>query len=544
MEEAAGVSKYKNRKREALQKMDQAQQNLVRLNDILTEVSRQLNSLKRQAAKARRYEQIKQRVRSLELSLSFNEYEAFRNTGAELRNRSERFDEERERYQTQWIASKTQLEAVRLLFQEQEDAIRDQDKYLYELKHRIQEAENEIERRTQRIQDLKRREDDARNDIAIHQSRRFKMEDESQQLQRSLERIVSERQSQKTLLETVEATLGKHGGEVARVEEQLEREKRTLVALAGNESDLRNRKLRFEDLRNELERRKETLERESEDLIMESETAETSLARTLDEVSELEEERDRLEAELEEEKTILTSLKQQVTEAEAVSREKERELDAVRNRLHTLKELWDRLEYFDAGVKSLMKEAQEHPEKIQGLAGMVAEVIHTGREYETALEAALGPKLQAVLVENRDQAIDNILNMRNKFKGRVGLVPLHLNRKTPSTPTGPPSDRPSPPLLHQHVRVSETSLNGLAKRLLDDVCVVPDLEEAVALHEDTGLPVVTLLGEMVSRDGVLSAGNGKNGNSGILGKKREIEDLERRETELQENIPAAQTRGR
>ena len=534
VEEAAGVSKYKNRKREALQKMDQAQQNLVRLNDILTEVSRQLNSLKRQAAKARRYESIKQRVRSLELSLSFNEYRDFRNTGSELRNRSERLEEERERYQTRWIASKTQLEAVRMLFQEQEDAIRDQDKHLYELKHRIQEAENEIERRRQRIQDLKRREDDARNDIAVHQSRRFKMEDESRQLQRSLEQIVSEQQTQKALLEKVEATLGKHGGEVAGVEERLQREKRTLVALAGKESDLRNKKLRFEDLRNELERRKETLARETEDLILESETAENALSRTLDEVSELEEERTRLETELVEEKTILTSLKHQMTEAEAVSREKERELDAARNRLHTLKELWDRLEYFDAGVKSLMKEAQKHPEKIQGLAGFVAEVIQTGREYETALEAALGPKLQAVLVENRDQAVDNIRNMRDKFQGRVALVPLQSNKEAPAAPTVPPADGPPLPLLHQHVQVSETSLNGLAKRLLGDVCVVPDLKDAVALYEDTGLPVVTLAGEMMSRDGVLSAGNGKNGHSGILGKKREIEDLERREAELQQ----------
>jgi len=534
LEEAAGVSKYKNRKREALQKMDQAQQNLVRLNDILTEVSRQLNSLKRQAAKARRYEIIKQRVRTLELSLAFNDFGVLRNTGADLRSRSDQLDKERERYQIQWIATKTQLEAVRLQFQEQEDAIRDQDKHLYDLKHRIQEAENEIERRRQRIQDLKCREDDSRNDIAIHQARRFKMEDESLQIQRTLARMVSEQQSQTALLKTVEANLGKHAGEVARVEERLEREKRALVALTGKESDLRNRKQRFEDLRSELERRKEALDRETEDLTVESETVENALSRTLDEVSDLEEERSNLETNLAEEKAILTSLKHQMTEAEALSREKERELDAVRNRLHTLKELWDRFEYFDAGVKSLMKEAHEHPEKIRGIAGLVADFIHTSREHETALEAALGHKLQAVLVENSEQAVDNILNMKDKFQGRVALVPLRAHGKAPSVPTETPSDITPPPLLHPHVQVSEISLSGLPKRLLEDVCVVPDLKQAVSLHEHTGLPVVTLTGEMVSHDGVLSAGSGKNGHSGILGKKREIEDLDRRKGELKQ----------
>ncbi|MBI4772782.1 MAG: chromosome segregation protein SMC [Deltaproteobacteria bacterium] len=534
VEEAAGVSKYKNRKREALQKMEQAQQNLVRLNDILTEVSRQLDSLKRQAAKARRYEIIKQRIRGLELSLAFNDFAILRSTGTELRGRSDRLEKERERYQTQWVATKAQLEAVKLLFQEQEDAIRDQDKQLYELKHRIQEAENEIERRRQRIEDLKRREDDARNDIAIHQSRRFKMEDESLQLQRSLEKIVSEQQSQTALLGTVEANLGKRAGEVARVEERLDREKRALLALTGKESDLRNRKQRLEDLRGELERRKEALDRETEDLTLESETVESALSRTLDEVSNLEEERSDLEANLEEEKALLTSLKHQMAEADARSRERERELDAVRNRLHTLKELWDRLEYFDAGVKSLMKEAHEHPERIRGVVGLVADVIHTSREYETALEAALGPKLQAVLVENSDQAVDNILNMKDKFQGRVALVPLRTHRKASCGSTDPPPDITSPPLLHQHVRVSEISLNGLAKRLLDNVCLVPDLKQAVSLHEHSGLPVVTLTGEMVSHDGVLSAGKGKNGHSGILAKKREIEDLDHREGELKQ----------
>ncbi len=524
IEEAAGISKYKNRKKEALHKMEQAQQNLVRVSDIVNEVGRQLAALKRQAAKAKRYGELKERLRLLDLSRTFSDYRALDLTQRSLEERYESAAKEEDDRQTLQNTLQAKLDALKIEFDEREETIKERDKRLYALKYRIQELENESQRRKQRLAELKKREEEDRNDLATIKSHRFQLEDGIRKREAEFSELSENLELQCEEVRRLNKELEDKAGDAARFIEKLEDEKKELLRLAGRRSDLQNKIVRIEDLRKELERRRSIAEEDRETLTYEKEEIETELSRTLERLTDLEDERIRIEGELADERTRLSNLKQELAEKEKELQQGEREQHGLKSRLQTLKELWEKLEYFDTGTKAFVEHSRRPDTDLKGIAGLLADRIEVPMEYETALETALGPTLQAVLVESFDLGVENVLTARNRFKGSIRLLPVR-SREGMNECDADNKEGASLPLLHRMVRLPD-SFNGLSRRLLEDICVTPDLETAGDLHRRTGLPVVTLTGEMIGREGMIVAGNDKRGGSGILSKKREMEKIE------------------
>jgi len=535
IEEAAGISKYRNRKREALQKMEASQQNLIRIQDLMGEVGRQLNALKRQASKARRYREFQGQLRSIELQRAYllfhdietmhhalqKEYDTTRDGAMDLESRTS--------------ALKSRYDVVKLRFSEQEAAIRTQDRLLHDVKEQINRHRYDAERTAQRLSDLAKMEEDCHSELALHETRRFRLEDEIRERVRELEQLMKDHGEQKRILTELEDELCCKAGDVAKLSSSLETEKTGLLRLIAAESEFGNKIKRFEDLNRELERRKAGIGRELEQLSHEQDSVERSISEILADLEVQEEECARSEEERSLARQAVDSLNRLRDEMEKRTRKIERETHAAQSRLNAMKELWQKREYFDEGVRNLLEKIQEAGICTDDASLLLADVVRAAPEYEVAVEAALGPKLQALIVPDGSGVLRILRSLSHEIEGRIRL----LTREPRIRDTQPHTDKISHPWLHHHVQVPEP-YEELLKRLLEDICVVSDLSEACVFFQETGLPVVTLSGDQVERDGIWTVGSGREVHSKILSRKREIEELEHQTALLERELLGSQ----
>ncbi|HMK73711.1 MAG TPA: chromosome segregation protein SMC, partial [Myxococcaceae bacterium] len=219
------------------------------------------------------------------------------------------------------------------------------------------------------------------------------------------------------------------------------------------------------------------------------------------------------------------------------------ELADRRSRLHSLEEIQRHYEGFDRGVRAVMRHAAEAPAG-HGVRGLVADVLATSARFEKAVEAALGARLQHVLVEGRAEAFGLAEHLRQLAEGRSTFVPL-------TSLAGSGARRAAPFHLPGVVAAavdevsSEPAFRPVVEALLGDVLIVEDLASARAVSE-AGAPewtLVTLEGEVLGRDGSLTGGLLEGPAVGALQKKREIAELARAVVQLEERVQEAVTRG-
>ena len=534
IEEAAGIAKYKERKRLALMKMEATQQNLLRIQDIIAEVKRQTVSLERQVKRAEEYKAIRKEVKEIEIRFALQEYAEFSEKGEATKGYLRALRDRETKISAQTAQKEASIEGMRLRGMEEGERLRSLQQEVFELSRRIQKVENEIEFFRREAGNLQKQEnqyiEEVKESLRAWRGARIERK-RTEQIHRNLE---EERHENEEILKEWEILFTDFRATYQEVSEQLEAEKGSFIDTLTQLTSLKNRRSHLEERREDLHKRIRSNWEESEEVkakLGELERAHSEKMKerelNLSIQSAHQEEKGGLERETEGLKAVFSQKQKERLEREEILRQD-------RSRHLSLKELQENYEGFEKGVKSVLLGKKVEPEKWERMLGVVADILEPEPKYEGPLEAVLGQRLQYLIVEGEKEAMEAIAFLKRESLGRGSFVPVSVKGNGNHDcflQTGE-GGRPLP--LLQFVKAKE-GFAPVAEFLIGDVGVIDHLEGA--LHwmkekEEFGT-LVTLEGEVLERSGVVSGGSRDQGLS-ILERRREIKDLEKKISEREE----------
>ncbi|MEW6616094.1 MAG: chromosome segregation protein SMC [Thermodesulfobacteriota bacterium] len=526
IEEAAGVTKYKNRKKEALSKVESTKQNLIRLSDIIGEIKRQINSLKRQAKKAEKYNSIKEEIKKVELTLALGDYREILKDKREKEDLLEELRAKDAEISAKIQSGENQIEETKIRLLEKEKELIAIQERLHGVNSSIQKDENIIEYGGKELETLAKHHSRLGED-----AKKFKFQLEG--TEKEIQELENDEKGLQDVLVTEEFNLAEKESQFNRLKdhyktalERIESEKADLIDILTDITQVRNSITNLTDQQTDFLRRGEKSKKELKDTtekIKELEGRASELKKGLDELNRL---KGVLEKEKQKRLEEVDNLKLAVEEKGKTLNDLKEKLSRKTARLNSLEEFQKNLEGYQEGVRSIMLKNGDNNSKKNGIYGVVADIIETAPKYETALESILGEKLQYIIVKSQNEGVEAIEYLKEQAAGRSSFIPLKLRENKESSPAVYSAETDYTPLLSV-VKAREGFYN-IANYLLANVLVVEDFDRAMKLWENNGYTgtLVTLDGEVIDSCGVLTGGSKSAVSSGVLQKKREIRELE------------------
>ncbi len=530
IEEAAGITRYKQQRAETLAKLEATRQNLLRVRDVMDEVRRQLAALERQAKRAQQYKALVAERRTLELALLAAEHRALHEEEAGLAARQASEGAAAEALRTRQAALGAEQELARAETLAAEHRLSD-------CRQTLQKLELELERLLERAEQL-------RLQAAELAAETTRLNEEGEALEGRLATLAREREAKAALLATLR---GEHGvsqeavqAEEARLEEvrtRLRARREHLEVLRREQVQTAGRRTELSQLLGGLSERAEQLARRINRLRAEQDQAraeegrllearrglEARLAAVGERLGATEEVKGRLEA-------LAGDLEaQRVAAAEAVEHGR-LTLASRESSLAAIETLEASREGYGAGVKAVFAAARAEAPALSGIVGTVADLLEVPPEMERAVEAALGDRLAWVVVETFGDAKAALGYLGAHGAGQATFLPLELLNGRPKR--RPPAGDGILGPAHELVRSPH---RALVEDLLGSVLVVRDLSAAERLWRQNGTTAsyVTVAGELLAPPGTLGGGRAAAaGDSSLLARKRAIRDLRAEVTEL------------
>ena len=525
IEEAAGVTKYRARRRQTQLKLDATQQNLLRVNDIVTEVEKQLESLKRQASKARRRMVLAEEQLGLERVVYGRTFAKLQGDADELAERSKVEVQRAESIDATITTAEAELETGRQAVMEQEKALEIIRAEHSELTLKANKFETHSTYCRDQSRDAVARSHAALQEAEDLRARLTPLGEALRQQEADVLTFAEQRATSEATLQGIEALLEQAVTALRSVEADMDVARSTQLSALTRISALGSARSAAHE---RVERAQATLSKlktEFDEVSRERERVEAALIQTESRREDVEKAR----AELVE---TLASARKDRAEAEAEKGDLGRELDTLHRerdqlagRRASLEELVATHGAFDAGVRALLDDRST-----SGVVGVLADTIEVASEHEKAVEGLLGDALQALVVPNAETARAGVVRLAESGEGRASF--LILGRQPGAcAPLGTPDDARIIGRLSDLYKVGLP--DGEAIKLgLCDALVVRHLEDALSLSETIDAPIVTLGGEVVRGAWV----EGGRGGRGFLAPRREVKELKEREAAIDERL--------
>jgi chromosome segregation protein len=542
-EEAAGISRFKVRKVEALRRLERVEQNLLRLSDIVDEVETRLRSIRNQAGKARRYKEHTDRLQELRTQVGAVDWKQLSDRLAQFEGELQSLGDERNGASAESERLEAQLLEIDAGTSEIAEGIRQSESHVAANRERIAAAESTIDHERSRGLDLEQEVARHRRQLAAMSTRAGDVEQQLQDTTLSLE--TAEENHGNTAKRLVEMERGLTEVMTALDHLRGENEQRRvayvqqmrLVATLGNETSALESQLstasaarqRCRDRIAELDRTLETLQHELDDL----RRRRTQATEQVDQRAQW----------LAVAKDQLAQHQQRHAAAQNDLSELRQRHSAAAERAAVLDELVRRQEGLGAGVKEALARAADPADAVfRAVHGLLADLFHVSVEAAPLVEIALGQAAQHVVATPTVELLKFLETQSSRFGGRVGFLWLDGETTVPDTVSTAIEGRPG--VLGRADRFVETESQffPLARRLLGQTWFVEKLAHAVDLARSVGggLTFVTLSGELLEPDGTLVVGP-RSASSGLISRRSELRALRTQLGELQAAIEAAQT---
>ncbi len=419
-EEASGITKYKQRKKEALSKLDATEGDLTRLNDIVFEIERELRSLARQVGKARRYQRLRDEVRDLDLALSAGLIESLRERESKARDEWQEETVRREGVTAELDTIEATLTDQKLALLELERELTTAQGGLKDREEARVEAEHQIVLLRERATGLIKRAEEASEEAGRMRERLVETQAREEEARAKLAETRAGRESAQVEAETNELALNTMEQELRARRTVAATHKQLSLDLFSTEADKKGACERIRERQVALGERRADAEARREELLERIADLELSLVDGAERRVELEDAVEAARSELVAAEDAIRTLDARISEADAALSELKQQAAAADSRLGTLLELKRNFDGVSEGVKALL----EHEGELPGLHGVVANVLDVPRKYLDALEASLGEASAFVLVEDRAAIEPALVRLRGLDAGRATLVDL------------------------------------------------------------------------------------------------------------------------
>ena len=522
-DEAAGIVKFKRRKLAAQKKLEDEQQNLVRVNDILSELEKQIGPLEKQSETAKIYLKKKEELKTLDVNMFLLENQRLQE---QLKDAQEKYDiasEDLENTSKQYENIKEEYEKIEgqitLLdetIEKNRSALTDTSMLRGKLEGEINVLKEQIHSARNNEEHLKQRREAVLNEIAAKNQDKEGIISDKGQIDEQVAEIEKKRDEAKAALTAVQSC-------IEELNNQIEGGKNAIIEALNARATIKSKLGRYDTMTEQVNIRKAELT--SRILRMKSDEAqqEETLKALNDEFEKINEEIRTLNDAVESKEEKLTLLRETLADKDKKLRDTQVSYHQEKSRLEALSNLTERYEGYGGSVKKVM----ERKEQEKGIVGVVADIIKVDKKYETAIETALGGNIQNIVTDDEETAKRMIGYLKQTKAGRATFLPL--------TSITHPQEFKNPESLKEKgvlgmadelVHVDEKYRN-VAKAMLGRIVVVDQVDNAVRIARkfDYGIRMVTLEGELLVPGGAISGGAFKN-NSNLLGRRREMEEME------------------
>jgi len=540
-EEAAGITKYKTQKKEALRKLDYTEANLVRIRDVIAENERQIRSLSRQASKAKRYQSLFEDVRTLELHLSHKKWRELRAEKSELttsiRNLLLRQDELEDAIEKR----QAEMASARVEYQEIEARLSELQAELARLENEISGAGNRIEfngEKTHELSVLIRKNEE---EIVQASEKRLRQESDIENANRQLEEVnlkISGRQSRVEELEQETKTARSRRDELTLKLRQIEEGRSKLKSrIASLDATINTNERQSEsDLQRSTQLSDEITRLKGDEDLRQIDAAEFKdrIAGHQTAIETFEESLVELEQNYHRARRSASDIQENLSSLHKLRAEK-------RSRLEVLEQLIADGEGFEKGTQAVLKGLDNPAEFASHIRKPLASYLEVDSLYSEAIEAALGRRLQAVIVSDVEIAEKVLTSLREGKIGHASIIAeSHLS-------TSLTTSRGQAPLGSIGWAISKVrcrpEVQPLLDRLLSNVLLVEDLHTALRLREEEPTAAIaTLTGEFITAEGIIHGGKSGGESVSILRMQTEIRELRTLTDTLDEEVNQRQVR--
>ena len=525
IEEVAGVTKFKSRKKSAERKMDATRQNLVRLGDIITEVRRQIGSLKRQAQRAEKFRDLRTEYKRIELGLTGNRFQGLhKNIGIVTAEKQERADI-LARLDARLEEGELQLEERQLQMAAAEAEHASAQERVYHLGSEVQRVENELTLLARQAEQSARQEQELVADIASSTRQLTELQQEYAGLQhqdKDADGDLAQLRQQVGELETALQQQQARETQLSSEYENCRKELMTLFAQAGrlsNRCDEIDRRLDAEAKRREqivsdsvaIREQQNDFKSRREELLGKLEGIRSQQEDTRDR-------REELTVRLAEQKSLLAG-------QEAQQGDLQQKLNLLQSRRDSLQELQRNFEGYEDGTRVVLKAKT-------GSRLIFADTLRVPAELEVAVEVALGKRLQAIPVTG-GESVFSLLQVLQEEKSRAALI-------ISATTTADFAFSQGVPLAQLVTPVG--GHDALVQRLLAGIYLVDTVVDFLTADLPPGLLLVDRSGNCLDWQGVLVAGNAEAGAGGLLRRQRQLDELEQEIVEVEKRCQSGAAR--
>ncbi|MBO4637461.1 MAG: chromosome segregation protein SMC [Clostridiales bacterium] len=531
IEEASGITKFKVRKEEAERKLNSTEQNLIRIDDIVGEISERIEPLKEQAAKAETYHKSYESLKENDIALLL------------------RTIDDANKAMGDSASVKDQLEAE---IKTQEDRYLELRGSNKDLTDKAERLEIEIEEKRQELSDLTEELHDVSSDRKIDEERlravKAKIEDnkaEEQKISEEIsesEKLLAQRteEADKLLFEAEEKE--KKAEELANTRnELLEQHKASEMSSDKLKKDIENKNTELSEAREQIASKNSQIE-SIDERIRESINNESNASAILKELDTKKTETDKAWRELmSQEGDVTSDISEREEKIKAVKTKGEKLLaryDAAnkkffsdKSKLRTLTDLEKRKEGYSESVRRLLNSVESDPSYKRKIYGVVGDLISTDHKYETAIETALGAAIHNVVTDTEQEASDLIGYLKNNRLGRVTFLPIENIEPRSLDPKVLSSAKKEKGFIGTADSLVECDLRirDIISNLLGKIIICDDLDCARTIARGThhSVKVISLEGDSINPGGSLTGGSIRKEAAGILGRGREIEELQK-----------------